>query len=170
MLVIIISFISYFSYGVTTAYSRVYESPSNFPAVTICNLVTFDTNANLNYLNKILDDNGISRSILHTNSTPAIEQIDLINEILKANVVSNKTITQSYLQSLGFSIDTLLISCYYNGLKCDSTNFNWYYDPNYGNCYIFNKDNGNVKKTSKYGPKYGLQLELFTGVPSKKFT
>ena len=50
-------------------------------------------------------------------------------------------------------------------MRCYSSDFTWFFDKNYGNCYTFNANSSNVKTTSKAGPAYGLQLELFTGIP-----
>ena len=40
---------SYFNYGVTTTIRTIYETPSTFPQVTICNLNPFTTNAAYEY-------------------------------------------------------------------------------------------------------------------------
>lgn len=161
------AFVTFFSYGVTTSFTTVYESPSDYPAVTICNLVPFDTYINLNYFQNILTANNLNYTIVPTTDNPGIEQVNIISDFLKAKVISNQTNNSTTLQSFGYSIDSLLISCYYNGLRCYASDFNWFYDYNYGNCYTFNGNTASIKKISKSGPKYGLQLELFTGIPGK---
>ena len=68
---------------------------------------------------------------------------------------------------MGYTLDDMLISCYFNGIQCNTSNFNWFYSYSYGNCYTFNNPNvsSNILKTSKSGPNNGLQLELFAGIP-----
>ena len=164
-IVIITSFQTFFAYGVTTAYTNVYESPANFPAITICNLEAFDTYANLNLIQSILNKNGMNITITPSNQSPGINQLRIITNYLKAYFISNTTSNQTYLQSIGFTISSLLISCYFNNQPCSESDFSWFYDFNYGNCYTFNSNTTSIKKTSKAGPTYGLQLELFTGIP-----
>ena len=90
----------------------------------------------------------------------------IIRDFLKAQIIANSTASQTFLQSIGYSINDLLVSCYFNGLPCNSNDFTWFYDYNYGNCYTFNANASSVQTTSKAGPTNGLQLELFAGVPS----
>jgi len=104
-------------------------------------------------------------TITPSNQSPGINQLRIITNYLKAYFISNATSNQTYLQSIGFTIDSLLISCYFNGLPCTASDFSWFYDFNYGNCYTFNKNTTSIKTISKAGPTYGLQLELFTGIP-----
>ncbi len=140
----------------------------NYPAITICNLAPFNTLSPtvLQYYQNILTANNINTNIVPTNSNPGIEQIRIIRDFLKVQIISNTSATQSFLQSIGYTYDDLVISCYFNQLPCYSSDFTWFFDYNYGNCYTFNANSSNVKTTSKAGPAYGLQLELFTGIPS----
>ena len=82
----------------------------------------------------------------------------------------------------GFKLTDMLISCTYSGQACSASDFFWYYDFFYGNCYRFNggpavtSDQSNpdysytsepVKKAYKPGWRNGLRLELYstTGMP-----
>lgn len=89
-------------------------------------------------------------------------------DVLKATAMSYITTNASYVTSLGYTLDDMLISCYFNGISCDSSDFYQIYTFEYGNCYIFNHNYGNgtsLSKVSKSGPRSGLQLELFAGYP-----
>jgi len=107
----------------------------------------------------------MSFTVTPNNQNPGIDQLLILTNYLKAYFFSNKSSTQAYLQSLGFRINDILISCYFNGQSCSGSDFSWFFDFNYGNCYTFNNNATNIKKISKAGPSYGLQLELFTGIP-----
>ncbi len=159
----------YLTYSVTTQYTTVFQTPQNFPAITICNLYPFNfsTPALLAFYNNILIANGLSSTITPTNTNPGIEQIRIIRDFLKAQIISNSSgiYTKTYIESIGYTYSDLVISCYYNELQCFSGDFTWFFDYNYGNCYTFNANSSSVKKISKAGPVYGLQLELFTGIP-----
>lgn len=60
----------------------------------------------------------------------------------------------------------MLISCTFNHLNCDSSNFSSFISSDYGICYTYNYANERalVQNTSKVGPNNGLQLELFIGI------
>jgi len=159
----------YLTYSVTTQYTTVFQTPQNFPAITICNLYPFNfsTPALLAFYNNILIANGLSSTITPTNTNPGIEQIRIIRDFLKAQIIANSSgiYTKTYIESIGYTYSDLVISCYYNELQCFSGDFTWFFDYNYGNCYTFNANSSSVKKISNAGPMYGLQLELFTGIP-----
>lgn len=99
----------------------------------------------------------------------------MLSSVLKANVANSfaslKDSNEKNLtfKSLGFSIETMLISCFFNGEKCSAENFTWFISFEYGNCYAFNyhvdNNNNSTKplKTSQAGIGSGLTLELFVG-------
>ena len=114
------------------------------------------------YVKNILLNNNISPTINATN----INGYDLViqaSSILKANIIADN-ITSIFREKIGFTMDTMLISCYFNGIKCNSSDFVHSQSYEYGNCYSFNSDLKSVRYTSKYGPTSGLNLELFVGV------
>jgi hypothetical protein len=73
------------------------------------------------------------------------------------------------LTAIGFQLNRMLISCKFQGMLCSPADFTMYHNYYYGNCYRFNggvdSDNKKVeiKKSTKPGWRFGLQLELFTG-------
>jgi hypothetical protein len=119
-----------------------------------------------------LQTNGISPTISPTTNQTAIYLVKQAATILKANIMKGTNFTNYNLtrENLGFSISTMLVSCYFNGIQCYSTDFYLYETFDYGNCYTFNGlknsdgSDASVKQTTKSGPNSGLILELFTGV------
>jgi hypothetical protein len=91
--------------------------------------------------------------------------MQLLESLLKAIVMSevNFTAFNLTLQDVGFTIDTMLISCFYNGDQCNKSDFTYFHTYEYGNCYTFNKKD--ARKTKISGSRTGLQLEIFVGVP-----
>ena len=156
--VIIVAILSYFSFEVTASYSLINESPAVFPAITICNIVPF----NISLIEEILNEENLNLDIDPNGSRPVINQVTDKRDLVRAKLISNRKLN---LTSLGFSIQSLLISCTFNNGPCSQKDFYQYFDNNYGNCYSFNYNKQNPKLTSKYGPKYGFKLELFAGLP-----
>ncbi|XP_006027220.1 amiloride-sensitive sodium channel subunit gamma [Alligator sinensis] len=64
--------------------------------------------------------------------------------------------------NMGYSADDLLLTCFFDGLSCDTRNFTPFYHPLHGNCYTFNSgENGTILSTSTGGSEYGLQVVLY---------
>jgi hypothetical protein len=87
-----------------------------------------------------LQTNGISPTISPTTNQTAIYLVKQAATILKANIMKGTNFTNYNLtrENLGFSISTMLVSCYFNGIQCYSTDFYLYETFDYGNCYTFN--------------------------------
>jgi len=120
---------------------------------------------------KVLKENNVSPKISPKNGETASELVNIAANILKSAIVSDKNLTDNDLKTFGFTMDTMLISCFFDGIACNANDFTWSYSYQYGSCYTFNaaKDNygnaTNAKRTRKFGPNSGLSLELFTGAP-----
>ena len=121
------------------------------------------------YIYAKLIQNNISPTIL-VNGTILVAKTLVENaaNILKASVTGDKSLTDDSRKRKGFTIETMLISCYFNNRVCNSSDFTWKRSNEYGNCYTFNEDlTKNSKTISKAGPKYGLNIELFVGSTGK---
>lgn len=160
------------AYEVVVSNQIVSESITEFPSVTICNLNPFDVATESytgQYLVEKLNLNSILPVITSNNETFSYELVDDAASLLKAVASSDKNLTSKQLESLGFTIDTMLISCYFDHVQCNTSAFTWFHDSEYGNCYTFNSlfdSNGRKNPaltTSKTGPTHGLNLEIFTG-------
>ena len=80
---------SYLSFGVSVNYMTVDESPSLFPAITVCNLNPFDfsnTNFNKTYFNMILNINNLSSSVSLSDGAEAYSTVNNISTLIKAYI------------------------------------------------------------------------------------
>lgn len=175
----ITTLINYFQFVAVAQINVIQEYPTSFPAVTICNLNPFNIKVAQMYLNNYFtknnytyvtftNDTNYMQSYAGTNNTNEI--LDTALDDLKRYIVADKTITVDDRRYMGFDLaDDMLISCSFNGKSCSYTNFSYFINYNYGNCYTFNSGNdySNVKqdllKTSKVGSEFGLQMELSVG-------
>ena len=56
------------------------------------------------------------------------------------------------------------MSCTFNDIPCSFDEFQWRFDPLFGNCYIYNTGlNGSLKQSTVAGPYYGLRMQLYIG-------
>ena len=81
--------------------------------------------------------------------------------------LNDASYNDSTRKSAGFLIENMLVSCSFNRLSCNSSDFSYFFHQNYGNCYTFNArtDNNQVKTTYFDGSERCLILELFIGKP-----
>jgi hypothetical protein len=167
--VLIQTFTQYFNYRVSVSIERIQETPVKFPAVTICNLNTFNNDAydyfNKNNLNNTecfeydRIKNGTSfQECFENDDSSSLNFIEFIDSA-KRFVASDSNLNLKSKFSLGYDLDNdLLVSCNFNGLKCTGKNFTKFWDNDYGNCYTINNDNHLTSSIT--GNKNGLQLEL----------
>lgn len=145
------------------------EVKSEFPAVTICNQNVFDTASNnlvLTYLNAKLKQNNVSID-LESNTSRPIDKLRFILDVLRGAVLKEDNFNYYNLSSiydLGYSLESMLISCSYNYKQCYEHDFIMRRTSYYGNCFTF-IDN-KFGSTAVSGPQSGLVLELFVGQQS----
>ena len=102
-----------------------------------------------------------------SNYTP-LDFVEMHQNLFKSNAIANVTFTDEDRYKMGFSLEEMLISCYYDGLPCATGDFRRVYTYEYGNCYLFNSGRGHgqsVRYASRVGVNSGLRLELFVGEP-----
>ncbi|XP_053550799.1 amiloride-sensitive sodium channel subunit gamma [Bombina bombina] len=64
--------------------------------------------------------------------------------------------------AMGYSADDFLVTCFFDGLSCDSRNFTLFHHALYGNCYTFNSiEKGDLLVSSLGGMEYGLKVVLY---------
>ena len=125
---------------------------------------------------KVLQENKISPMIEVENGETTFDSVKVAANVLKSTIAADTNLTIDNLKSIGFTLETMLISCYFDGVRCYASDFTWFHSYQYGNCFTFNSqkdDYGNLKTaitTMKSGPNTGLTLELFTGAGGMNIT
>ena len=164
---LVISILNYQAYGTLNNYHLIYEVPTQFPAVDICNLNPYDGNIVRNQIENVNQSNHFSGG----NHVYYIEKLNLITQNLKANLEKKWENNNSAKYQSGFYLYQMLISCQFLNKPCFDTDFSYYHSFEYGSCYSFNsgKDFYNkkveIQKSDQPGRKFGLQLELYIGDP-----
>jgi hypothetical protein len=163
---IVVCFETFLMYGVTATISRVQNLPATFPAITICNINAFNEAYVTEY---IFNKTELAKCFYTTNGTVFEKCMNTLypnkafytfNDNIKRIVANDKELTETDHYWYGYDLHTdMLISCNYNGVSCNSSDFVQYWDNVYGNCYTFNKGDKPLV-TSSPGDNYGLQLEL----------
>ncbi|CAF0708693.1 unnamed protein product [Brachionus calyciflorus] len=148
--------IKYLNFQVNISLKIQSSSFQDFPAITFCNLNSFDRSKSSSILQGIINENNLS---------------DYSNPQIVKNLLKSKIAGGSLDKKLvGFTIDDMLLSCLFNDKPCDSQDFILFYDFDYVNCYTFNSgydQNGTkipIKKINEAGTDRSLKLELYLGL------
>ena len=153
---ICISLTKYFQYDIVTSIEIIPENPANFPAVSFCNLKRFNKT---NVTNAFIDE------ALKGENYSIIEDIDdfyVLNDILSAIFLKQD---EKLKRSSSFEINEMLLQCNFNWISCNSDDFDYFFDPLYGNCYTFNQKS--ISREGRLpGPNYGLSVDFFVGNPN----
>ena len=140
-------------YGVVTNIKIINENPSPFPAISICNLAPFDRYYAGKYIEEIeqnLKDNFTLKS------NPNAYRYYYMSNLYE--MVQNN----SERKLLGRSLKRLVRICMYDfGFVCNESDFEWYYDFYYGNCFKFNPNE--QIKSYKTGKISGIHMEIDVG-------
>ena len=154
--------LSYLSFEVSTTTRTLYETPALFPKVTICNVNPFTTEYALEFLKEI--SHNFKSKIDIFNKT----KLNRLNQTYKSSLISNvyhqaifkmNSLNQTEKRKLSHPIEDMLQNCYFNAQPCSE--FNWYFDPYYGNCWVFNSEFNPLGFNSFPGEFYGLSLVLY---------
>lgn len=153
--VLTLTVINYYEYRVLIGLGIGHESSQDFPTITICNLNEFD-----------LDNVAIQNALDHIESFNASIDIPTQEfELIKAQFL-NQTSNESR-QNMRLNPEKMILSCSFNGVPCEPSDFQPIQIELYGTCLQFNplilKKKNKIKRSFKYGSKYGLEIELFLG-------
>jgi hypothetical protein len=160
---VIQTILDYFSYEVTTTSRVIYETPSYFPKVTLCNQNMFTTEYAYEFAKSINSSWNIYTNKDSLNNMSFTEQFDtrVYFYNLALGNAFNPNFSDVNRRKLGHNFDEILLSCYFNNQMCNASDFTWKFDPLYGNCYEFNYDPNDIKQSTIPGWINGLMLELY---------
>ena len=167
---LVYSVLDYLSYPTSIKYNIINEIPMLFPAVDVCVLNAYDANKVITYIEELKSK---YPNISNLKSYPFfIQSVDYLSSSLKANLErlwENQLNHESLKKANAFTLNQILISCRFQNKACYPENFTYFHSFDFGACFSFNSGlNSPIQITKQAGEKYGLQLELFAGDPTKQ--
>ena len=170
------SLYDFLDYKVTTEIRTIYETPTIFPTVTICNKNMFTTDFGIEAIRLTMNDLNIPDILNYT----VFANMSLQDRYIASDNVTFGAANRVFKYSardkrkLGHSIEDFLIECKFDDVFCKiSDDFIWYFDQLYGNCFKYNTGFDSLgkaiplKKSIHPGKFYnGLKLTLFESIPA----
>ena len=182
------SIVSYLAFEQVSQTNTIIESESVFPQVTICNSNIFQTEYALNLLKmaneKVCSDPKLNlsqyfcrQSFFDIQSISSVNDLKYLGGLIYERglqMVFDSNFTNEERKQLGHDLSDLIYNCQFSGEECFiEQDFNWYFDRDLGNCYLFNTgfnstgDRVNFKKTNSSGEDGALSLDFYVGVYEK---
>ena len=155
----------FYRYNTISQIQTVRLSHFQFPTVTVCNSNLLQPARAGSYLRNFQQSDAYKEWTYLRNSFSPREYFALGRNLYMV------TINQSIALEYGYTLNDMLLSCYFNSKECQKSDFEYYYSTRYGNCYRFNSPaTGPLRESGVSGALNGLQLELFTGFEEGNFT
>lgn len=167
---------NYLNYDVVTTIDVIDQVPSQFPTVSICNANSLVTTNSILFARRFLKANNITDPFNYSFISKQMDSLPLTQKILIiryfiGSYLLEANLSDTFRKSMGLNQSDFILSCMFNSLECSNSDFEWYFDLFYGNCFRFN---GATKKPYKNSTRsgffYGLRLELFVGETNDKFS
>ncbi len=173
---LVIAVIAYLQYNIVLTVTPIYEAPTNFIAVQICNNIPYDSQAIDSYVKNVTNQYNIT-----TNTYSTVKQYtDQVSSLVKSKLAKQSLLGNFDPFQAGYNLENMLISCFYDSNPCSFADFYYQNDFNYGDCFSFNLGLINnagynatnsispILKSSFSGAANALQLELFVGSPANQ--
>ena len=152
-IVCIQSVLTYFSFEVNSSINRIIEIPTSYPMITICNTNPYLTRESHYFYSKQ------SKKVENFPFNSSLNKERFTKYFINSNTLS---LSDEELKQFSFLLNDIIITCSFNNAPCNTLYFTWFYDLDYGNCFIFNS--GKLAPISKVpSATSALRLELFVG-------
>ena len=109
-----------------------------------------------NFANKILNPDFLDKPIVDFKTS----------RYFVSYMSSNPDFNDTIKRSFGAELEDMLVECTFNLIRCNLSDFEWFYDTYYGSCFRFNSNK--TKQLSKKGKHDGLDMKLYIPKPYGK--
>ena len=160
-------FVEYTNYYVLTTQRTQYEMPVRFPKVIICNINPFTTKYSIEFItsvNRLFKPDYDIFNETQMNELSLNEKSNVINDIYTLARFQMNGLNESEKRKLSHSFENVMQKCLFNFKKCSMNDFEWIFDPWYGNCWQFNADETSMKYSSFPGENFGLKMGFYVNM------
>jgi acid-sensing ion channel 2 len=162
--------LGYLSYGVSTTSRTSYETPATFPKVTICNANPFTTQYAVEFLKIINQEYNKSIDMFDDEQMGKLDfetKYNFLSKIYWRGKYKMNGLNETEKRKFSHPLEEIMLYCNFNGKSCEVDDFKWYFDPQIGNCWIFNSGQNRtgqrvpLSSNSFPGVIYGLQTAFY---------
>ena len=158
--------LSYLSFGVSTTTRTIYETKAvRFPKITVCNINPFTTKYAAEFLKKINQKHFAQIDLFNSeqmnNNFNFSQKSKLLVKFYWLAVFEMNNLNETEKRKLSHTLDDIMSSCTFNTQPCVVNDFSWYFDPWYGNCWMFNAAKSSNFSNKVSGEFYGLQMIFY---------
>lgn len=124
------SILDFMDYETVTQSRVIFETPTYFPAVSICSLNAFTTEEGFRYVEEFSKNANSPEGDFYLSR---YFQYDI--EFLRYSFGAFLTMdnfTDYDRKAMGYDLTQMLLSCYFNNDACNREDFKWFFDPYYG--------------------------------------
>jgi hypothetical protein len=164
---IVQSVLNFLSFEVITTSRTIFELPTIFPKITICNISPFTSKNSIKIIelaNKHVAPNIDIFDEQELANLTGSQKFKLFDDLQTAAIlIMNSDKYPIDRKSLGHTFEDILFDCIFNFEPCTHSQFKWTFDKMYGNCYEFNSKQSNVELKKSYflGRLGGLKMSFY---------
>lgn len=126
------SVLNYFEYETVSKVETIFEVPTLFPTVSICNLNAFTTEEAFRFNEAYFDQGNLSNKVFDAYLESSFTlPYAMLRYAVGANL-HKSNITDEIRQRMGLSLKDMIVDCTYNQKGCSPDDFEWYFDTLYG--------------------------------------
>ena len=165
-LFIVFGLLDYFEFEVVSKIRVYNEDTIVYPTITLCDANLFTTKEAEPLFDDVKIDEQIFFTLLEGNTdVPVNLKFDRtfykVQQLLTHGMKKSFHLNDNEKQNTGFSMKNVLQSCFFNGKKCNISDFTWFYSYSLGNCFQFNSQRNAsqpIKESKLSGFMNGLIL------------
>jgi hypothetical protein len=132
------SIMSYLTYEVITTSRTVYEKPTTFPKILICNQNMFQTEYAYDFINEVSSTQmnvSFDQIMEMSNFSQKWDLINRLNFVVNSLANDRLTYSDEKRRKLAHDLKDVLVYCSFGPDPCGPDDFSWSFDPVHGNCY-----------------------------------
>ena len=134
------SVMSYLTYEVITTSRTVYEKPTTFPKILICNQNMFQTEYAYDFINEVSSTQmnvSFDQIMEMSNFSQKWDLINRLNFVVNSLANDRLTYSDEKRRKLAHGLKDVLVYCSFGPDPCGPDDFSWSFDPVHGNCYRY---------------------------------
>lgn len=127
----------YLRYEVNTEIRLIKQNEMTMPGIRVCHSYSFPTDSGAEFvMSSLRERSTLDGDEYDPSATPLVQ--DIFETMQQAYALNNTSLKMSF----GYNYSQFFLECSLGHQSCDSF-YKWYYDAQFGNCFLLNMDDRN---------------------------